>query len=114
MHTHAFLPPPPLSPSLLPPSLPLQDPKASYDMNGKDPDPMPRYDYSNENKHGTRCAGEVAAAKNKFCAVGVAYKASIGGERGGGGRGRGNGGRGRGDGGERGRGRGRGDWYNAT
>lgn len=45
---------------------------------------MPRYDYSNENKHGTRCAGEVAAAKNNFCAVGVAYKSSIGGDGGGG------------------------------
>ena len=41
---------------------------------------MPRYDYSNENKHGTRCAGEVAAARNGFCAVGVAYNSSIGGE----------------------------------
>ena len=41
---------------------------------------MPRYDYSNENKHGTRCAGEVAAARNSFCAVGVAYKSSIGGK----------------------------------
>ena len=91
-HTPSSLPLPPPPPSLLPPSLPLQDPEASYDMNGKDPDPMPRYAYTNENKHGTRCAGEVAAAKNNFCVVGVAYKASIGGERGGGGRGRGDGG----------------------
>ena len=41
---------------------------------------MPRYDYSNKNNHGTRCAGEVAAARNGFCAVGVAYKSSIGGD----------------------------------
>lgn len=34
-----------------------------------------------DNKHGTRCAGEVAAvAFNSFCGVGVAYNASIGGE----------------------------------
>lgn len=31
-------------------------------------------------RHGTRCAGEVAAvANNSICAVGVAYEASIGG-----------------------------------
>ena len=40
---------------------------------------MPRYDYSNENNHGTRCAGEVAAAKNDICSTGVAYDTSIGG-----------------------------------
>lgn len=27
-----------------------QDPQASYDVNGKDNDPMPRYDPSNENR----------------------------------------------------------------
>jgi len=31
-------------------------------------------------RHGTRCAGEVAAsANNSICGVGVAYEASIGG-----------------------------------
>ena len=41
---------------------------------------MPRYDYTNENRHGTRCAGEVAAvANNSACSVGVAYDAKIGG-----------------------------------
>lgn len=31
-------------------------------------------------RHGTRCAGEVAAeANNNICSVGVAYEASIGG-----------------------------------
>nr|CAI5824685.1 unnamed protein product [Callosobruchus analis] len=35
-----------------------------------------------DNKHGTRCAGEVAAvAYNQFCGIGVAYNASIGGVR---------------------------------
>ncbi|XP_055860129.1 furin-like protease kpc-1 isoform X6 [Biomphalaria glabrata] len=58
------------------------DPNASYDVNGHDPDPQPRYDYSNENRHGTRCAGEVAAhADNNVCGLGVAYNARIGGVR---------------------------------
>lgn len=104
---------------------PFQDPLASYDVNGNDHDPTPRYDASNENKyvvqiahllspcpivshgipahpfreycfrgftqnlltglspcrHGTRCAGEVAAAaNNSYCIVGIAYNARIGGE----------------------------------
>lgn len=63
-----------------------QDPLASTDINGNDDDPMPQD--NGDNKHGTRCAGEVAAvAYNQFCGIGVAYNASIGGEyaRGGGG-----------------------------
>lgn len=57
----------------------LQDPEASYDVNGNDSDPMPRD--NGDNKHGTRCAGEVAGvAFNNFCGVGVAYNASIGGK----------------------------------
>lgn len=40
---------------------------------------MPRD--NGDNKHGTRCAGEVAAiAFNNYCGVGVAYNASIGGK----------------------------------
>ncbi|XP_053557480.1 neuroendocrine convertase 1 [Bombina bombina] len=58
------------------------DPEASYDFNEKDNDPFPRYDITNENKHGTRCAGEVAmVANNKKCGVGVAYNAKVGGIR---------------------------------
>uniref|UniRef100_A0A673YZ41 Proprotein convertase subtilisin/kexin type 6 n=1 Tax=Salmo trutta TaxID=8032 RepID=A0A673YZ41_SALTR len=58
------------------------DQLASYDVNGNDHDPTPRYDSSNENKHGTRCAGEVAAvANNSHCIVGIAYNAHIGGIR---------------------------------
>lgn len=58
------------------------DPQASWDVNGEDGDPFPRYDPTNENKHGTRCAGEVAAqANNTICGVGVAYNAKIGGVR---------------------------------
>lgn len=57
----------------------IQDPGASYDINGNDSDPMPQD--NGDNKHGTRCAGEVAAvAFNNYCGVGVAYNASIGGE----------------------------------
>ena len=59
----------------------MQDPNASYDVNGHDADPMPRYDLVDSNRHGTRCAGEVAAhANNSICAVGVAFEASIGGK----------------------------------
>ncbi|XP_033053659.1 proprotein convertase subtilisin/kexin type 4 isoform X4 [Trachypithecus francoisi] len=59
-----------------------QDPLASYDFNDYDPDPQPRYTPSNENRHGTRCAGEVAAmANNGLCGVGVAFNARIGGVR---------------------------------
>ncbi|CAF0819284.1 unnamed protein product [Didymodactylos carnosus] len=58
------------------------DPKASWDLNDNDDDPSPRYDPTNENKHGTRCAGEVAMmANNSICGVGIAYNAKIGGIR---------------------------------
>ncbi|UYV70978.1 FURIN [Cordylochernes scorpioides] len=58
------------------------DPDASYDVNNFDPDPQPRYDLTDSNRHGTRCAGEVAAeANNSRCSVGVAYNAKIGGVR---------------------------------
>ncbi|KAM3625224.1 uncharacterized protein V6R79_008972 [Siganus canaliculatus] len=58
------------------------DPDASYDVNDNDPDPQPRYTQLNDNRHGTRCAGEVAAAANNdVCGVGVAYNAKIGGVR---------------------------------
>lgn len=57
----------------------LQDPDASFDINGNDSDPTPQD--NGDNKHGTRCAGEVAAvAFNNYCGVGVAYNASIGGK----------------------------------
>ena len=41
-----------------------------------------RYDLIDSNRHGTRCAGEVAAAANNSeCAVGIAFNAGIGGVR---------------------------------
>ncbi|CAB1425746.1 unnamed protein product [Pleuronectes platessa] len=58
------------------------DPDASYDVNDGDQDPQPRYTQLNDNRHGTRCAGEVAAvANNGICGVGVAFDAKIGGVR---------------------------------
>uniref|UniRef100_A0A2M4CUS9 furin n=1 Tax=Anopheles darlingi TaxID=43151 RepID=A0A2M4CUS9_ANODA len=58
------------------------DPQASYDVNSSDNDPMPHYDLTDSNRHGTRCAGEVAAtANNSKCAVGIAFGARVGGVR---------------------------------
>ncbi|CAL1543881.1 unnamed protein product [Lymnaea stagnalis] len=58
------------------------DPEASYDFNDNDNDPNPRYDPTNENKHGTRCAGEISmVANNNNCGVGIAFDAKIGGVR---------------------------------
>ncbi|CAN9506834.1 unnamed protein product [Ophioblennius macclurei] len=55
---------------------------ASYDVNGNDHDPTPRYGARRENIHGTRCAGEVAAAaNNSHCIIGIAHNARIGGIR---------------------------------
>ena len=57
---------------------PNYDPRASFDFNANDADPMPRYDWTNENKHGTRCASEIAmVANNAFCGVGVAHGAKV-------------------------------------
>lgn len=52
--------------------------KGSYDFNEDTDEPKPRL---KDDKHGTRCAGEIAAVKNNVCGVGVAYKARIGGLR---------------------------------
>ncbi|XP_048471321.1 proprotein convertase subtilisin/kexin type 7-like [Rhincodon typus] len=56
-------------------------PEGSYDLNSNDPDPMPHPDEHSDNHHGTRCAGEIAAAPNNFCAVGVAFGSRIAGIR---------------------------------
>jgi kexin len=52
--------------------------EGSYDFNDKDPTPKPRLW---DDTHGTRCAGEVSAAKNNVCGVGVAYDSQISGVR---------------------------------
>ncbi|XP_033633885.1 furin-1-like isoform X2 [Asterias rubens] len=58
------------------------DAPGSFDLNDNDADPQPRYSPGNINRHGTRCAGEVAAlANNSICSVGIAYNARIGGVR---------------------------------
>lgn len=51
---------------------------ASWNFNDHDDDPRPRL---SDDQHGTRCCGEIAAAANDACGVGVAYKAKIAGLR---------------------------------
>ncbi|KAM9734341.1 LOW QUALITY PROTEIN: proprotein convertase subtilisin/kexin type 5-like [Menidia menidia] len=61
---------------------PNYDPLASYDVNGQDPDPSPRYSSPAANFHGTQCAGMVAARANgSRCTMGVSFRAWIGGVR---------------------------------
>ncbi|KAK4149963.1 peptidase S8/S53 domain-containing protein [Chaetomidium leptoderma] len=50
----------------------------SYDFNDKTDEPRPRLQ---DDKHGTRCAGEVSAVRNDVCGVGVAYDSRIAGLR---------------------------------
>ncbi|KAH8166212.1 hypothetical protein CIB48_g2033 [Xylaria polymorpha] len=50
----------------------------SWDFNDNRKEPRPTLD---DDKHGTRCAGEVSAAKNDVCGVGVAYDSKIAGIR---------------------------------
>lgn len=52
--------------------------EGSYDFNDHTDEPRPRL---SDDRHGTRCAGEIAAVKNGVCGVGVAYNAKIGGLR---------------------------------
>lgn len=57
---------------------PNYDPDGSWDYNDPGPDPKPRL---SDDRHGTRCAGEVSAARNDVCGVGVAYDSQIAGVR---------------------------------
>jgi len=50
----------------------------SYDFNDMTDEPKPRLP---EDRHGTRCAGEVSAVRNNVCGVGVAYESRIAGLR---------------------------------
>jgi kexin len=50
----------------------------SYDFNNKTKLPFP---WHSDDVHGTRCAGEIAAAKNHVCGVGMAYDAKVSGIR---------------------------------
>ncbi|KAL2820238.1 peptidase S8/S53 domain-containing protein, partial [Aspergillus cavernicola] len=53
-------------------------PEGSYDFNDHTPEPRPRL---RDDRHGTRCAGEIAAARNEVCGVGVAYDSRVAGIR---------------------------------
>lgn len=50
----------------------------SYDFNDKTELPEPRL---SDDRHGTRCGGEVSAVKNDVCGVGAAYDSQIAGLR---------------------------------
>ncbi|KAG5645071.1 hypothetical protein DXG03_007161 [Asterophora parasitica] len=50
----------------------------SYDFNDHEELPYPK---KSNDKHGTRCAGQIAAAKNDACGVGIAYDSKIAGIR---------------------------------
>jgi len=52
--------------------------EGSYDFNDKGPEPRPRL---SDDRHGTRCAGEVAAVRNDVCGLGLAYNSKVGGIR---------------------------------
>ncbi|KAF3764476.1 pro-protein convertase [Cryphonectria parasitica EP155] len=52
--------------------------QGSYDFNDKTDLPEPRL---SDDRHGTRCGGEVSAVKNDVCGVGVAYDSNIAGLR---------------------------------
>ena len=59
----------------------FQNARASYDFSSNDPYPYPRYTDDWFNSHGTRCAGEVAGARdNGVCGTGVAYDSMVAGE----------------------------------
>lgn len=52
--------------------------EGSYDFNDNTLEPKPRL---SDDRHGTRCAGEVSAVKNNVCGVGVAWDSKIAGIR---------------------------------
>ncbi|KAJ3088581.1 pheromone processing endoprotease, partial [Quaeritorhiza haematococci] len=52
--------------------------EGSYDFNDHVKLPTPRL---SDDRHGTRCAGEVAAARNNYCGVGIAWDSRVSGIR---------------------------------
>jgi kexin len=50
----------------------------SYDFNDHSEEPKPKL---SDDRHGTRCAGEIGAGKNDVCGLGVAYDSKIAGIR---------------------------------
>lgn len=52
--------------------------KGSWDFNDHQAAPVPKL---SDDRHGTRCAGEVAAVRNDVCGIGAAYNARVAGIR---------------------------------
>ncbi|KAJ5732525.1 hypothetical protein N7493_004006 [Penicillium malachiteum] len=52
--------------------------EGSWDFNEHGPEPRPLL---SDDRHGTRCSGEIGAAKNDACGVGVAYGSKVAGIR---------------------------------
>jgi kexin len=50
--------------------------EGSWDFNDHTAEPKPRL---SDDRHGTRCAGEIAAVRNDVCGVGVAYDSKVAG-----------------------------------
>ncbi|KAF7327776.1 PHOMO B domain-containing protein [Mycena kentingensis (nom. inval.)] len=50
----------------------------SYDFNDHEDLPYPKL---SDDHHGTRCAGQIAAVKNKACGIGIAYDSKVAGVR---------------------------------
>ena len=50
----------------------------SWDFNDNTAEPKPRL---TDDRHGTRCAGEIAAVRNNVCGVGMAYDSKVAGVR---------------------------------
>ncbi|GJJ71015.1 kexin [Entomortierella parvispora] len=53
----------------------------SHDFNDNQELPLPKKFDDNPDNHGTRCAGEIASARNNLCGVGVAWDAKVAGIR---------------------------------
>ena len=49
--------------------------EGSYDVLRR----SPTFDLKSSDSHGTQCAGEIVAARNSVCGVGVAFDAKISG-----------------------------------
>lgn len=54
------------------------EPDLSYDFNDHVPLPYPK---GATQRHGTRCAGQIAASKNGVCGIGIAYDSRVAGLR---------------------------------
>eukprot|EP00057_Strongylocentrotus_purpuratus_P024220 XP_011678694.1 PREDICTED: proprotein convertase subtilisin/kexin type 7 [Strongylocentrotus purpuratus] len=59
--------------------------EGSWDLNSNDDNPAPEMRIKDgkqsQNRHGTRCAGEIGAARNNVCGVGVSFSSRVSGIR---------------------------------